>query len=83
MPMSILAIIACVACAVKARIFAGMFCTFIAGGFCVNMNGFIPVIGETPGAGSGCDGIVSGGIGIELLLAVGGGLRAVMDISSA
>ena len=48
----------------------------------MSMNGFIPDIGGMSVGDSGCDCIVSGSIGAELLLAVGAGLSAAMETSS-
>jgi len=52
------------------------FCIFMVAGFCINMKGFIPETGAIAGGESGCDDIISGGSGVEILLAVGGGLTA-------
>jgi hypothetical protein len=46
------------------------------------MNGLIPDIGGLSVGESGCDGVLSG-IDAEMLVAVGGGLRTAMEISSA
>jgi len=80
--MNILAIIACAACAVAASTDGGMFCMGFCMGFCMSMNGFIPDIGGMSVGESGCDCIVSGSIGAELLLTVGGGVRAAIETSS-
>lgn len=52
----------------------------IAGEFCMNMNGFIPGIDGMPGCGCGWNAIISIGL---LLVAIGGGVNAVRDWSSA